>query len=166
MVFREIETEIYGLAKALKQFAEALHAETAETLLHEADLEVRDGVGTILTSCQRTINDLESLVDRCQVIKKHRTVGGFAIERSWSDSILANYRTVMWTAGGGTLENLRELLQLHTSSVTLLEQALQRSVKICARGFVTDYEQPVPVPTRKFRCAHGRSNQWRISYRR
>lgn len=127
VAFQEIETEINGLARALKQLAEALHAESAESLLQEADREIREGMGRILSSCQRTIKDLDSLVDHHQVIKKHRTVGGFAIERSWSDAILADYGKVMWTTGGGNLENLFNLLQMHTTSITLLEQALRRS---------------------------------------
>ena len=124
--FQEVETGISGLAKALKLLAEALHAESGNGFFQSADKEVQDGIGTILVSCQRTVNGLDSLTDQYQVIKKHRTVGGFAIERSWNDLILAEYKTIMWTTEGGNLQNLKDLLQLHTSSITLLMQALQR----------------------------------------
>ncbi|KAI4608243.1 hypothetical protein J4E80_009253 [Alternaria sp. BMP 0032] len=79
-----VETEIGSLAKSLASLAETLHAESVRQLLQDADQEIRDGVGTILRSCQRTVDDLDSLIDQYQVIKKHRTVGGFAIERSKS----------------------------------------------------------------------------------
>jgi hypothetical protein len=126
--FQDVETEIGGLAKALKLLAETLHAESERDLFQNADREIQDGIGTILNSCQRTVNDLDSLVDQYQVIKKHRTVGGFAIERSWSDLVLAEYRTMLWTTEGGNLQALRELLQIHTNSMTVLTQALQRLV--------------------------------------
>jgi hypothetical protein len=124
--FQEVETEISNLAKALKQLAEALHAEGENGLIHEAGEDIQQDIGYILESCKRTVNDLDSLVDHNQVIKKHRTVGGFAIERSWSNLVLAEYMTMMWTAEGGGLYNLRDLIHMHTSSITLLIQALQR----------------------------------------
>lgn len=74
------------------------------------------------------MDDLDSLIDQYQVIRKHRTVGGFAIERSWSDLVLTSYKTMIWTTEGGDLANLREILQTHTSSVTVLAEALQRLV--------------------------------------
>jgi hypothetical protein len=123
-----VETEISSLAKALTSLAEVLHAEPGGELFRGADQEVKDGVGTILRSCHRAVDDLDSLVDQYQVIKKHRTVGGFAIERSWSDLVLASYRTMIWTTEGGNLANLREMLQMHTSSITVLIGALQRLV--------------------------------------
>ncbi|KAF1837830.1 hypothetical protein BDW02DRAFT_636866 [Decorospora gaudefroyi] len=126
--FQDVEAEIGGLAKALKLLAETLHAESEKNLVNSADSEIQNGISTIWTSCQRTVNDLDSLIDQYQVIKKHRTVGGFAIERSWSDLVLAEYKTMMWTTEGGNLGNLRDLLQMHTSSMTVLTQALQRLV--------------------------------------
>lgn len=123
-----VQTEIAGLAKALRLLAEALHAESERELFQSADQEVQDGIGAILYSCQRAIDDLDSLVDQYQVIKKHRTVGGFAIERSWTDLVLSEYRTMIWTTEGGNLQDLRNLLKTHTNSTTALMQALQRLV--------------------------------------
>ncbi|PWO25154.1 UbiH, 2-polyprenyl-6-methoxyphenol hydroxylase, partial [Pyrenophora tritici-repentis] len=85
---QSVETEIGDLAKALRLLAETLHAESEKELFQCADQKVQDGIGAILFSCQRTVDDLDSLVDQYQVIKKHRTVGGFAIERSWTDLVL------------------------------------------------------------------------------
>lgn len=126
--FQEIETGIHSLAKQLKQFAEALHTEAETGLIKNASKHVQHGIGVVLDFCKRTVNNLDSLVDHSQVIKKHRTVGGFAIERSWSDLVLAEYATMIWTTEGGDLHSLRDLLQMHTSSVMLLTQALQRQV--------------------------------------
>jgi hypothetical protein len=124
--FQEVESKISDLARALKQLAEALHDESEASLLHDANDDVQHGIELVMESCKRTVNDLDSLVDHSQVIKKHRTVGGFAIERSWSDLVLAQYNSMMWTAEGGDLHSLQELLQMHTSSISLLTQALQR----------------------------------------
>ena len=123
-----VETEIGSLAKSLASLAETLHAESVRQLLQDTDQEIKDGVGTILRSCQRTVDDLDSLIDQYQVIKKHRTVGGFAIERSWSDLVLASYRTMIWTPEGGNLADLKEMLQTHTNSIDELTEALQRLV--------------------------------------
>lgn len=123
-----VETEIGSLAKSLASLAETLHAESVRQLLQDADQEIKDGVGTILRFCQRTVDDLDSLIDQYQVIKKHRTVGGFAIERSWSDLVLASYRTMIWTPEGGNLADLKEMLQTHTNSIDELTEALQRLV--------------------------------------
>ncbi|KAF1942046.1 hypothetical protein EJ02DRAFT_503046 [Clathrospora elynae] len=123
--FHHVEAEISSLAKTLKLLAETLHNESEKILFQSADKEIQDGIGTVLGSCQRTINNLDSLIDQYQVIKKHRTVGGFAIERSWSDLVLAEHKTMIWTTEGGSLQSLWDLLQMHTSSITILTQALQ-----------------------------------------
>jgi phosphoenolpyruvate-protein kinase (PTS system EI component) len=126
--FQEVEAEINRLAEALKQLAEALHSEAGRSLIQDAANHVQHDIKTILDACKQTLNDLDSLVDRNQVTKKHRTVGGFAIERSWSDSVLTDYATMVWTTEGGDLHSLRDLLRIHTHSTTLLTQALQRLV--------------------------------------
>jgi hypothetical protein len=124
--FQTVETDVSGLAQALKLLAEALHAEDGDGMISKSGQKMQDGVAIILSSCNRTIHDLDSLVDRYQVIRKHRTVGGFAIERSWSDLVLAQHNTIMWTTEGGNLRDLSSLLQMHTKSIRLLTKAVQR----------------------------------------
>lgn len=126
--FQQVETEVGGLARALKQFAEALHSEADDKFSRDTTEHVQHGIGIILDSCKRTIHDLDSLVDHNQVIRKHRTVGGFAIERSWNNLVLAEYATMSWTAEGGDLHCLRDLLHMHTSFIMLLVPAVQRQV--------------------------------------
>ncbi|KAL0262240.1 hypothetical protein SLS55_003679 [Diplodia seriata] len=159
--FLEVETEVSGLAKALKMLAETLFAdnsgesagagcadrrlsENAEErlgrevggtgegigeegcgMLARASAETRGGVEVILESCRQTLRDLESLVEQYQVIRKHRTSGGFSIERSWSDLVLSAYKKMLWTAEGGNIQALRNMLHMHTSTITLTMQALQ-----------------------------------------
>jgi hypothetical protein len=131
--FYAVETDVSGLAQALKLLAEALHAEDGDGLISKSDKKTKDGVAIILSSCRRTIHDLDSLVDRYQVIRKHRTVGGFAIERSWSDLVLAQYDTIIWTTEGGNLHDLSSLLQMHTKSIRLLTEAVQRQ-EACSKS--------------------------------
>jgi hypothetical protein len=127
--FREVETEITHLAQALKQLAETLHAEGGgSSLIQQTAEEVQHDIGTILDAYKQTIKGLDTLVDRNQVTKKHRTVGGFAIERVWSDSVLTEYANMSWTTEGGDLHSLKISLRIHTKSAILLTQALQRSV--------------------------------------
>ncbi|KAF2004457.1 hypothetical protein P154DRAFT_572117 [Amniculicola lignicola CBS 123094] len=123
--FLQVETEVNGLAKALKLLAETLFAESDDNVLQRADKHTIDGVGRILQSCRQTINDLESMTDQYQVIKKHRTPGGFAIERSWSDLVLAQYKSMMWTTSHGTIHDLRTVLHIHRSTISLIMQAVQ-----------------------------------------
>lgn len=147
--FVEVESEVNGLAKALKLLTETLFTDSSDTpatasaadgdcadrraeyeggsgMLARANAETRSGVEVILQSCRQTLKDLESLVEQYQVIRKHRTSGGFSIERSWSDLVLSAYKKMLWTAEGGNIQALRNMLHMHTSTINLTMQALQR----------------------------------------
>ncbi|KAJ6281942.1 hypothetical protein J3E71DRAFT_381382 [Bipolaris maydis] len=135
-----IEVEIGGLAKALTLLAETLYAECESDLLQKADPQTRAGVAAIIGSCKRVVDDLDSLIDKYQVIKKHRTVGGFAIERAWSDLAVAEYKTIPWTTEGGDLDNLRDLLQVHKNSIIVLSSTrLERVVRPMAERIDSIY---------------------------
>lgn len=122
--FGEVEREANGLSEALKLVAATLH--TDGSLLAQADDETRSAVNTILESAGRTLEDLESFVERYHVIKKDKTsAGGFAVERNWSEVVLANYKTFKWTTEGGNINDLRNMLQMHATSINLIMQALQ-----------------------------------------
>ena len=64
--FAEVEREANGLSDALKLTAEALHADGS--ILSRAEPETRGAVNAILESAARTLGDLESFVERYQVI--------------------------------------------------------------------------------------------------
>lgn len=135
--FFEIETEVNNLATSLKLLVEVLFNEsprsgmtgTGEGLLAQADRRTRMGVATILQSCQKTLQDLDDLVQRYQDVKTYRTSAGATItDRGWSDVVLHNYATMMWTAEGGSIVELKDMLHVHISTVMLTTQALQRYV--------------------------------------
>ena len=122
--FAEVESEANGLSEALKLTAETLHADGS--ILSQAEPETRGAVNDILDSAGRTLGDLESFVERYQVIRKRSTGGGgFAVERSWSEAIMANYKTLKWTTEGGDISELRNMLHMHTNTINLTMQALQ-----------------------------------------
>ncbi|KAK4539810.1 hypothetical protein LTR36_010344 [Oleoguttula mirabilis] len=122
--FNEVEREANGLSEALKLVAETLH--TDGSILSQAEPETRVAVSVILESARKTLSDLESFVERYQVIKKRVTNGGgFVVERSWSEVVMANYKTFQWTTEGGDISELRNMLQMHTNTINLVMQALQ-----------------------------------------
>lgn len=121
--FEEVEREANGISEALKLTAEILYAN--DSILSRAEFETRGAVYEILESAGRTLGDLESFVDRYQVIRKRKTDGGFVVERSWSEIILANYKTIKWTTEGGDITELRNILHVHTNTINLTMQALQ-----------------------------------------
>lgn len=124
--FLQIESELNGVAKALKLLAETLLSDGPEQLIQQAEPYIQNGLTTILLSSKRTLDDLESLIDQYQVIRKNRTSGGYTVERSWSELVIQNYTSMMWTTEGGDIHDLRELLHIHTASISLTKNALQR----------------------------------------
>ncbi|KAI9661868.1 MAG: hypothetical protein M1821_009107 [Bathelium mastoideum] len=131
--FKAIESELNLLSKSLKSFAETLFAED-ENMLLQADRRTQNGVATILLSCQQTLQDLESLVEQYQVIRRTETRSGYTVDRSWSELVLTNFGKMMWTTEGGDIHSLKTMLRMHTGTITLTVQALQ------------EYVQPVDVP--------------------
>lgn len=105
--------------------AETLYADGS--ILSSAGDDAKSTVNTILESARITLSDLESFVERYQVIKKKSTGAGFVVERGWSEMILHNYRTVRWTIdGNGNINDLRNLLQMHSNTLNL-------TLQVCAR---------------------------------
>jgi len=123
--FAEVETEAQGLSEALKLVAETLHADGS--ILSQADDNTQVAIATILESAQKTLSDLESFVERYTVIKRRPTNGGFgfSVDRQFSDVVMANYKTLKWTTEGGDITALRDMLNMHTNTVSLTMQALQ-----------------------------------------
>jgi len=128
--FHQVEVELHSVAKALKFLAETLLSDGVEQFIHQADSATQTGLANVLHSCKRTLDDLESLIDQYQVIKKNRTSGGYTVERSWSDLVIQNYTSMMWTTEGGNIHDLRDLLHLHAASISLVRQALQRYFRV------------------------------------
>ena len=76
--------------------------------------------------CRQTLDSLDAFVTQYQEVRKPDEVGGLATRRSWRQVLLKNYKTVMWTTEGGTIQSLRNMLAMHTQSISLTMQALQR----------------------------------------
>jgi hypothetical protein len=115
--FAEVEREAEGLSEALQLVAETLNSNGS--ILDKAEDTTKSAVSTILDSAQRTLSDLESFVARYRIIKPQTG------ERSWSDLVLTNYKTIKWTTEGGDISALRDMLHIHTSTINLTMQALQ-----------------------------------------
>ena len=130
--FLEVETECKGLTTALKLVAECLLADRSNIVYH-ADAETVASVATILNSCEHTLKDLESLLQQYQTVRTYRTSAGNATEVGWSDLVLHSYKTMMWTSEGGDVQVLRNMLNMHTQTITTTLQALQR----CVTNFFT-----------------------------
>jgi hypothetical protein len=115
--FAEVEREADGLSEALQLVAETLNSDGS--ILDKAEDTTKSAVTTILDSAQRTLSDLESFVARYRIIKPQTG------ERAWSELVLANYKTLKWTTEGGDITSLRDMLNMHTSTINLTMQALQ-----------------------------------------
>jgi hypothetical protein len=125
--FLDVEHELNNLSKALKSLAEVLTFDSVESFIASGDESPQEGIATILQSCKKTLEDLESMTSLYQTNRKQRTTGGFTIERLWNDSLLNNYDTYVWTADGGNVHDLFEFLRMHTVTVGMLKSTLERS---------------------------------------
>lgn len=117
--FAEVEREAERLSEALRVVAETLSSNAS--ILDKAEDTTKSAISTILDSSQRTLDDLESFVARYKTIKPGTG------ERSWSDLVITNYKTLKWTAEGGGISALRDLLYVHTNTINITMQALQSS---------------------------------------
>ncbi len=125
--FAEVENELQSLTTSLDQLAEALEEDAG--LLAAANDKTKAGVSKVLICCRQTLQDLDSFVLRYQIIRKPDPGANpveQASERGWKTMLLRNWRTIWWTTEGGSIQTLREILQMHVSSITLTMQALQR----------------------------------------
>ena len=114
--FSEVEREADLLSEALRVVAETLNG-NASLLLDKA--EEITALSSILDSVQRTLEDLESFVARYRIVKPQTR------ERSWSDLVLTNYKTIIWTTEGGDISALRDMLHVQANTINLTMQALQ-----------------------------------------
>jgi hypothetical protein len=123
--FVMIEDELTSFSKSLKHLGEALVSEVIESFVHSADQKVQDNMSTILRSCHRILEDLESFTFSYQVRLKVPSARGITLQRNWRATVLTDYQYVIWTANGGTIRNLEEMLHIHTVAVTMLRTILE-----------------------------------------
>lgn len=122
--FQEIENELKGLTTAITLLAESLDEDGS--LLARSDDKTREGLNKILGCCRQTLDDLDSFVNQYQEIKRPDEAGGLATQRTWRSVLIRNYKKIMWTTEGGGITSLRNMLAMHTSTISLTMQALQR----------------------------------------
>jgi hypothetical protein len=130
--FREIQLELSRLSKSLKFLAETLFSEDTEDLIQQACERTQAGILSVIQFCQHTLDGLESLVQQYVLVKKN----GHLVERSWSDMVLKNYNGMIWTTEGGNIRDLRDMLHMHTSTTSLIRQALERLVQLGCEDIV------------------------------
>ena len=122
--FQEVENELKGLTNALGMLAESLDEDGG--LLARADDKTRDGMISILSCCSQSLDDLDTFVNSYQDIRRvEQPGGGKAVQRSWRSFFLKNYKTIIWTTEGGNIQSLRNMLAMHTQSISLAMDALQ-----------------------------------------
>ena len=125
--FQEVESELVRLTTALDQLAETLDDDVE--ILANTNETTQTGISRILIRCRQTLQDLNSFTARYQ--DPARSDSGSpnseqAVERSWKKVLIKNWSTVWWTPEGGDIDDLREALQTHADSISLMIHALQR----------------------------------------
>ncbi|KAK4560770.1 hypothetical protein LTR86_005349 [Recurvomyces mirabilis] len=115
--FAEVHSACDALSEALKLAAEALHQQDESD--DQLDGAIRPQMDPVFRSAEVTLREFESFIERYQMVKKRQTTGGSIVERTWSDLVLANYRTIRWTTQGGSIRELSQKLQIHTQSITI-----------------------------------------------
>ncbi|MCJ1320126.1 hypothetical protein MMC15_005463 [Xylographa vitiligo] len=121
--FQEVENELKSLTTAITLLAESLDEDGS--LLARADGRTREGLDKILGCCRQTLDALDSFVNQYQEVRRPDEAGGLATQKSWRSVLLKNYKKIIWTTEGGSIQSLRNMLAMHTQSVSLTMQALQ-----------------------------------------
>lgn len=100
--FAEVEREANGLSDALRMVADTLVEDGS--VLSQAELGTKAAVNSILESARKTLSDLDSFVDRYRVLSRKKTTnGGFVVERTFADAVVASYKTIRWTTEGDNI---------------------------------------------------------------
>ncbi|KAF2419008.1 hypothetical protein EJ08DRAFT_574105, partial [Tothia fuscella] len=117
--FREIQAELKRLSKSLKLLAESLFSEEIECLISQINQHTQLGIQSIIQFCKHTLEYLQSLVDQYQHVPNQH------MERKWTDLVIKKYDALMWTTDGGSIRDLKDMLHMHTSTTSLVRQALE-----------------------------------------
>jgi hypothetical protein len=122
--FGEISREIKSLTTAVTLMAESVDDDGG--LLSRADARTREGLDVILGSARLTLTNLEAFISQYQEIRRPTDATGFGTRRAWKQILVRNYKSIMWTTDGGGIQSLRNMLAMHTQSITMATRALQR----------------------------------------
>ena len=122
--FQEVENELKSLTTSITLLAESLDKD--DSIITRSDDKTREGLDKILGFCRQTLENLDAFVNQYQEIRRHDGVGGVVTEKRWKHLLIKNYKKIMWTTEGGGIQSLRDMLAMHTESVSLTVQALQK----------------------------------------
>lgn len=137
--FLEVEKELKSLTTVVTLLAENLDED--ESLLVRSDELIKRSIYKILICCKQTLDDLDSFVNQYQEVRRPGAAGGLATQKSWRPILLKNYRNIMWTTEGGGIESLRNMLAMHTQSISLIMRALQSGSLSCMEKVMPVAEQ-------------------------
>ncbi|MCJ1478702.1 hypothetical protein MMC13_007384 [Lambiella insularis] len=145
--FLEVENELKSLTNAITLLAENLDED--DSLLGHSDELIKGSIYKILSCCKQTLDDLESFVNQYQEVRRPGAAGGLATQKSWRPVLVKNYKHIMWTTEGGGIESLRNMLAMHTQSISLTMRALQSGSLSCLEKVIKPVaEQIIDVHNR------------------
>jgi hypothetical protein len=124
----EVENTLDELDRLLKGLAKTFSSEGVDYFLTTIELEVQKGIATILMACRHTLHCLEALVTSLQTKRKANLQAGYSMQRLWHDVVLTRQDTLPWTANGGCLQDLQDVLKMHAMIMTMLESVTKRWV--------------------------------------
>jgi hypothetical protein len=126
--FLEVEDTLDELDRLLKELSKCFGCEGVDSFLSGIELEAQNGIRTILMACKHTLRCLEVLVNSLQTKRKADLEAGHSMQRLWQDVVLTGQDTLPWTANGGCLQDLQDILKMHATIVTMLESVTTRWV--------------------------------------
>lgn len=127
--FREVENQLYSLSAALGAFRGALGKGTTAQILDNGsgsdDGEI--SVRKVLSNCEETLQHLETLLKKYDIISEHDAQDGSAsaappqrLGKRLSASFAKDYKIVTWPTQKDDLATLRGQLMVHTNSLDLV----------------------------------------------
>ncbi|SMQ53074.1 unnamed protein product [Zymoseptoria tritici ST99CH_3D7] len=124
-IFTEVEREANALSDVLNLIARTLHDDQGNVLALAGD-ETKSAIDEILDYARDTLAHLMVVVDTYQVVTKTATsAGGFTVERKWRAVVTSHFDDMVWTADGGNIDDLLDVMQMHTDAVRRMTHAVQ-----------------------------------------
>ena len=125
--FAEVDNQIKALTIQLDALADALEVDAIAVT--SAKDKTRAEIARVLQSCRQTLLDLDCfLAQQHEVGRSAPTSEGAdeSTERSWKEALVDNWKPARWARDGGSVKTLRNMLQIHTRSVSMTMHAVKR----------------------------------------
>ncbi|KAI9752853.1 MAG: hypothetical protein M1815_000228 [Lichina confinis] len=124
--FAEVDNQIKALTIQLDALADALEVDAIAVT--SAKDKTRAEIARVLQSCRQTLLDLDCfLAQQHEVGRSAPTSEGAdeSTERSWKEALVDNWKPARWARDGGSVKTLRNMLQIHTRSVSMTMHAVK-----------------------------------------